>query len=145
MSASETRVADVMSAPAVSLRDYDSLRHAVDRFTGSGLRHLVVLDADGRLVGLLDDRQLLVHGTALPVQGSRRTVGQLVRPMPPGRAAARQVPPAASLAEASRMMARLAVDALPVVDSAGTVVGVLTASDVIRGTAAATTALATQP
>lgn len=132
-----TSVAEAMSAPAAALRDYDSLWHAVDRFVRTGQHHLVVLDGDEQLVGVLDDHQLLVHGSTGGTDRpelARRTVGQLVRRMPPGRATAGQVRPGDPLGHAARVMARLAVDALPVVDG-GRVVGVLTAADLRRGIA----------
>jgi CIC family chloride channel protein len=41
--------------PAIALRDHDSLRTAYDRLLSSGLRELPVVDAGGRVVGLVGE------------------------------------------------------------------------------------------
>ena len=55
----KSSVHDFMSAPLVIVRDYDTIWHALDRFVQTGLHHLVVLDPEDALVGVLDDRGVL--------------------------------------------------------------------------------------
>ena len=52
----KAHVRDVMSSPLVIVRDYDTIWHAVDRFVQTGLHHLVVLDSEDVLVGVLECR-----------------------------------------------------------------------------------------
>lgn len=46
--------ADLMR-PVIALRDHDSLRTAYDRLLSAGLRELPVVDAGGRVVGLVGE------------------------------------------------------------------------------------------
>jgi CBS domain-containing protein len=126
-------VHDVMSAPLVIVRDYDTIWHAVDRFVQTGLHHLVVLDPEDALVGVLEDRGVLAEWPLDAAGLHHRTIGELLRSR--AIAAGGGVPrthPAVSLRQAGQLMLDLQVDALAVVDDLGQVVGILTSSDLIR-------------
>src|SRR4029079_8670309 len=126
-------VHDFMSAPLVIVRDYDTIWHAVDRFVQSGLHHLVVLDPDDALVGVLDDRGVLAEWPLDAAGLHHRTIGELLRSQE--IAGAGVVPrrhPAVSVRQAGLLMLDLRVDALAVVDDLGTVVGILTSTDLVR-------------
>jgi CBS-domain-containing membrane protein len=128
----KSSVRDVMSAPLVVVRDYDTIWHALDRFVQTGLHHLVVLDPEDRLVGVLDDRGVLA-GWPLDIGMHHRTIGELLRSAEP--ASETGVPrthPAVSVRRAGLQMLDLGVDALAVVDDLGNVVGILTSTDLIR-------------
>jgi CBS-domain-containing membrane protein len=130
---SKPSVRDAMSAPLVIVRDYDTIWHAVDRFAKSGLHHLVVLDAEDTLVGVLDDRGVLAEWPFDAAGMHHRTIGELLLA---GRAglpvAVPQTHPAVSLRRAGLLMLDLGVDALAVVDDSGRVIGILTSTDLIR-------------
>lgn len=128
----EELVRDVMSAPVAVVRERDSTRRAILRFTETGLRHLVVLDDSDNLVGVLDDRRVLALWPLDAVSLHRVTVGELVRPRRTGQDLPLWVHHAAPLSTAAALMLRGAVDALPVVDDGGTVVGIVTGSDLVR-------------
>jgi CBS domain-containing protein len=92
----------------------------------SGLRHLVVVD-DGRCLGVISDRMIL---TDIPLAEDRmraRGVGDLL-----SRAPARSVMDTAPLADVARTMARHSAEAVPVLDSLGRLVGIVTGSDLVR-------------
>lgn len=126
-------VQDVMSAPVVIVRDYDTIWHAVDRFVKTGLHHLVVLDAEDRLVGVLDDRTVLAEWPFDAAGMHHRTIGELLRAgHAAGSVTVPQTQPAISLRLAGLMMLDLSVDALAVVDELDRVVGILTSTDLIR-------------
>ena len=128
----KSSVRDVMSAPLVVVRDYDTIWHALDRFVQTGLHHLVVLDPEDRLVGVLDDRGVLA-GWPLDIGMHHRTIGELLRSADGSTTSG--VPrthPAVSLRRAGLAMLDLGVDALAVVDDVGSVVGILTSTDLIR-------------
>lgn len=129
---------EIMSSPLVVVRDYDTIWHAVDRFAATGLHHLVVLDPEDRLVGVLDDRAVLAEWP-LDVAGvHHRTVGELMRGREGSPRAAPRTGPTVSLRIVGQRMLELGLDALPVVDDFGRVVGILTGSDLIRSLVAAT-------
>jgi CBS-domain-containing membrane protein len=125
-------VSEIMSSPLVVVRDRDTVRRAIDRFVTTDLHHLVVLDADDRLVGVLDDRAVLAEWP-LDVTGARhRTVGELMRGRADRFGANARTSPATSLRVAGRRMLELGLDALPVLDDLGAVVGIVTGSDLLR-------------
>jgi acetoin utilization protein AcuB len=129
---SEEVVRDAMSAPVAVVRDRDSTRRAIVRFTETGLRHLVVLDDADNLVGVLDDRRVLALWPLDAVSLHRVTVGELVRTRSAGPDAPLRVNHTAPLSTAAALMLGRAVDALPVVDDRGAVVGIITGSDLVR-------------
>lgn len=59
-------VRDVMTREFETLRPTDSIGHAMERMQTLEVRHLPVVEADGRVVGLLTDRDVLRH-LPLPV------------------------------------------------------------------------------
>jgi CBS-domain-containing membrane protein len=130
---SKPSVRDVMSAPLVIVRDYDTIWHAVDRFAKTGLHHLVVLDAEDALVGVLDDRGVLAEWPFDAAGMHHRTIGELLLAgHPVGPVAVPRTHPTVSLRQAGLMMLDLGVDALAVDDDFGHVVGILTSTDLIR-------------
>jgi acetoin utilization protein AcuB len=126
-------VQDVMSAPLVIVRDYDTIWHAVDRFVATGLHHLVVLDPEDEFVGVLDDRGVLAEWPLDAAGMHHRTIGELLRsPDTLGAARVPRTHPTESLRRAGLLMLDLSVDALAVVDDFGRVVGIVTSTDLIR-------------
>jgi acetoin utilization protein AcuB len=131
--ASMVSVRDQMSTRLVIVRDYDTIWHAVDRFARSGLHHLVVLDAEDGLVGVLDDRGVLAEWPFDALGMHHRTIGELLLTGHATHPVA--VPctyPDLSLRQAGLMMLDQRVDALAVIDDAGVVVGILTSTDLLR-------------
>lgn len=125
-------VSDVMSTPVVVLRDHDSIWYALERFTATGLRHLVLLDDRGALVGVVEDRFALAEWPMEAVTQVRRTIGQLMHETNTSPLSCPRIGCAAPVEEAGRVMLSEGVDALPVVNDDGTVVGIVTGSDVLR-------------
>jgi acetoin utilization protein AcuB len=129
----KARVHDVMSAPLVIVRDYDTIWHALDRFAQTGLHHLVVLDQEDTLVGVLDDRGVLAEWPLDAAALHHRTIGELLRSADGTTAAdVPRIHPAVSVRRAGMSMLDLGVDALAVVDDRGSAVGILTSTDLIR-------------
>jgi CBS domain-containing protein len=114
-----------MSRPAVAVREYATLSDALRAFAASGLRHLVVVDSAGRCLGLLSDRLIAGAWAANPMCFDEVEVAQLLEPDQP------IVVATATIAQAARVMHRLATDAVVLVDAVAEPVGVLTASDLI--------------
>lgn len=123
-------VSQAMTRPVLTIDVSESLWDAWQLLSVSGLRHLVVVD-DGRCLGVISDRMIL---TDIPVSEERmrsRGVGELL-----SRAPARSVTQTAPLADVARIMARYSAEAVPVVDSLGRLVGIVTGSDLVRWWAA---------
>jgi acetoin utilization protein AcuB len=133
------KVRDVMSAPVTVVRDHDSAWHALERFTETGLRHLVVLDDADRLVGVLEDRRVLALWPLEPAVLHRETVGHLVRSVRSDLPGTPRVHHSAAVPVAAEIMLQFAVDGLPVVDDHGRVVGIVTGSDLVRSLAVTAT------
>jgi CBS domain-containing protein len=119
-----TIVAEVMSAPALSVAPDASVAAAWALMQRSGLRHLVVCRGD-RCVGLIDDRSVFAQWPMGPLALRRHCVGELMRP------STSCVLADAPISEVALVMARDRIDAVPVVELDGTLVGIVTASDVI--------------
>jgi acetoin utilization protein AcuB len=115
-------VSEIMSTRIVAIRSECDLKVAVDTFLRTALRHLVVVDEDRRCLGIISSEQVLA---ALSTRGSRR-VGDRVDG--PGL----RVPRDAPVRRAAELMVDELVDALPVTDDDGRVVGVVTWSDIVR-------------
>jgi len=129
----EPTVSQYMSAPVVIVREGDSIWHAMDRFTVSGLHHLVVLDQQDNFVGVLEDRQLLPACLPLDTIGVHpRSIGQVLRRQTLASSSDQQVSVVASVQTAAAVMVRQHVDALAVVNARGHVLGVVTMSDLMR-------------
>lgn len=119
----EPLVEDIMTSRLVAIRSDAELMVAVDTFLRHGRRHLLVVDADRTCRGLVSAEHVLA---ALATAGpGRRTVGAHVSPGPP------RVHRSAPVREAARVMLNELVDALPVVDDDGHVVGVVTWTDIL--------------
>src|SRR6266508_1859116 len=101
------RVADVMSTPPVTIDATASLWDAVERFFLSGLRHLVVV-ANGRCVGVIDDRQVAAQWPERAINLRSRRVGDILD----GRQSYTVAD--ARVVDAARVMLSRRLDALPV-------------------------------
>lgn len=119
-------VGDVMSHPVLTIDVSESLWDAWQLLSVSGLRHLAATE-HGRCLGVVSDRLIL---TDIPVSEPRlraRRVGDLL-----GRTKVRSLLPDDPLADAARMMSRHSTEAVPVLDIAQRLVGIVTGSDLVR-------------
>lgn len=115
-----TAVRAIMSRRIVAIRSDCELRVAVDTFLRTSLRHLVVVDPDRTCLGIITADQVLAG-----LGSRRRQVGEHVRD---GGLRVHLDDPVRRAAE---VMVNGLVDALPVVDDDGHVVGIVTWSDII--------------
>ena len=115
---------DVMSSPAVVVSPNTTIWDAWQRMTTFGLRHLVVC-LDGRVVGVIDDRAVFAQWPMGPLALRRTRVADLMR---------RRVScllPDVEARHIANVMIVDAVDAVPIVDEDGQVLGVVTGSDLV--------------
>jgi CBS domain-containing protein len=135
--APQLRVREIMTESPRSTRADTPLRDAARDLVRSGIGALPVIEADGLLVGMLSERELMRHMLSLAsingsiprpqsgVERARRTVRDVMT---------RQVlcvSPDQPLAEVASLMTNKDVDRVPVVEE-GRLVGFLTRSDIVR-------------
>jgi CBS domain-containing protein len=121
-----------MRQPVVTIGLDTPVADAVTTMRERGIRHLPVVDGACRLVGIVTDRDLrhvildvAVRGIDEAASPDDLTVREV---MTWGVVTVR---PATDLREAARIMRERRLGALPVVDAAGQVVGILTERDLI--------------
>ncbi|MCL4721264.1 MAG: CBS domain-containing protein [Gammaproteobacteria bacterium] len=119
-------VSRIMTTPAIVIAPEAPLRDAADLMTDNGLHHLPVV-REGRLVGILSATDLLRAGRGHEAP-SPRTVSRVADLM---RSPAVTLEQDATLGRAARLLADGGYHALPVVDPAGSVLGIVTSTDLI--------------
>ena len=120
-----TTVADVMTPGVESTTSSQALRDAARTMREGDFGSMPVVD-DGRLVGVLTDRDIVVRGVAEGVDPTVCRVGDVASRDPV------TVAPDQDLEDAMELMARHRVRRLPVV-SDGRLVGVVSQADVALG------------
>lgn len=119
------RVGDLMTRSVLSVREWEELGLSKDLMRFQRFRHLPVVDADDRLVGILSRTDLL----QLRGRDRRET-----RSLPAYQVAQREVVTIeadAAIEEAAELMRKHRIHSLPVVDRDGRLAGILTDSDIL--------------
>jgi acetoin utilization protein AcuB len=125
---------DIMSSPVRTVGATDSAREAAARMRGSNILHLVVLDGEGHVAGVLSDRDLraaqpsalLVKEPAMREKAlSLMKVRDVMSPHP------HTVDAEAPVTDVLRAMRRERIGCVPVMERDGTVIGVVTSGDVV--------------
>ena len=121
-------VRDLMTTDPVTVTPQTSLADGLQRMANRRVRHLLVLDGDGNVVGIVSDRDLALFydpdGIA-PDSWQQVEISRLMTSKPV------TIGSAAPLAEAARTLIESGFSALPVVDN-GQLVGVLTERDFVK-------------
>lgn len=117
-----TRVADVMTPGVETTTSSEALRDAARTMRKGDFGAMPVVD-DGRLVGILTDRDIVVRAVAEGLDPTSARVGEVASPRPVA------VGPDQDLDEAMELMAEYRVRRLPVVDGER-LVGVVSQADV---------------
>ena len=138
MSASESSIVPVsalMSAPVVSVAPEATRADARATMTAYRVHHLLVRDR-GRIVGIISDRDIAHRLSPAAERGlaSRHDDEAMQRRvLQVATFALITIPGTASIEEAAARILERHVSALPVVDEAGQVVGIVTTRDLLRG------------
>jgi len=127
------RVRDVMTAEVTTLQRNDKLTLADDIMRLGRIRHLPVLDENGRLAGIVSQRDLF-HGALAKVLGyGGHAQRQLMDTLVVKEVMTSEVittTPDTPLAEAARLLVERKIGCLPVVE-AGRLVGIITEGDFV--------------
>jgi CBS domain-containing protein len=136
----ETKVKDVMTASVVAVRENADFKEMVAVMRSRRISAFPVIDADGRVIGVVSEADLLRKETtpALP-QGAIRLAWRLRQPCKADGATAVEVmsKPAmtirqgAPVAEAARLMQSRRIKRLPVVDPGGRLLGIVSRADLL--------------
>ncbi|HKE63215.1 MAG TPA: CBS domain-containing protein [Micromonosporaceae bacterium] len=118
-------VTAVMGRPPITLDAEATLAMALQTFAAYGVRHLVVVDADGRCLGMLSDRAVASWWARVPMTFERVRVRNVVG------ASSCTVGMRATLADVARVMHAAGTDAVVVVDAAAVPCGVISTSDLV--------------
>jgi CBS domain-containing protein len=116
-------VGDFMTRELVTVNESDDLALAESMLRLGGIRHLPVV-SQGRLVGLVTHRDLL-RSAATRDRRSTTAGDIMTRDL-------EAVRPETSLVRAARLMLEKKFGCLPVVESSGRLVGIITESDFVR-------------
>ena len=127
-------VGDVMSRKLVTVTEKDVLETAEYGMHRLHFRHLPVVDAHGKLVGLLSHGDLL-HAASSTLSDMEAERNELILQQPIRRIMQREVltvQPTDSLIEAGKVLWESKIGCLPVVNDQGDLLGIITKSDFIR-------------
>lgn len=120
-----TTARDIMHAGAKCIGESQTLQHAARQMREFDVGALPICGDDGRLLGIVTDRDIIVKCIASGVDPSTVTVGQLTRAEPIA------IDPAGDVDEVLHLMAENQIRRLPVVDNER-VVGIISEADVAR-------------
>lgn len=122
-------VADVMTRAPQIVRADDPLIEAAARMQQLMIRHLPVVDPEGRVIGMLSDRDVrgAIGDPSRPRNGMLRDIRVSVAMTGP----ALTVKPTQTLVEVTRMFAGLGAGAFPVVDDDLRIVGIVSYVDAL--------------
>jgi CBS domain-containing membrane protein len=126
-------VSEVMRREVVTLQSKETLDLTQDLMNLARVRHLPVLDQD-RLVGIVSHRDLLAASLTNALdfdKTSRRSFLHSVEVAEVMRREVVTIGPDATLADAARILVRRQIGCLPVVDSGGSLIGLVTETDLV--------------
>jgi len=121
-----TTVGDVMSTNVKSLSPDASVEEDMALFDECQFRHVVVIDADGRLAGVVSDRDVLRQAA----RGEKHRTTKIKDLMKREVATAT---PHMGLKTAIDLVVFKKTSCLPVLDGGGEVCGIITATDLLGG------------
>ena len=128
-------VGECMSAPAVTITPDTPLQDALNLMHEHRFRRLPVVDEEGKLVGIVSERDLLYASPPPATLLSGLGLNHLLAELQTKQIMTREViatTPDTFVEDAARLIVENRVGGLPVVDEDGRVVGVITETDIFR-------------
>ncbi|HEY7219493.1 MAG TPA: CBS domain-containing protein [Candidatus Binatia bacterium] len=128
------KVRERMSKNPATVKPEDALKDAIWKMEHGRFRHLPVVDDNGKLIGMLTDRDIRLIRPSLAFVSKEDAAVQLwsIAVQQAAVFDPVSVKPEATLKEAAEMMLRWHVGGFPVVDDHGKVVGMITYTDILR-------------
>jgi acetoin utilization protein AcuB len=119
------KVSDVMTRDTLSMRPHQSFAEVVELMANRSFHHMIVVDAEERLQGVISDRDVLRALSRTP-DWSKKSVGEIMSREP------LTAMPATPLSAAIKSMLVMRINCLPVVGADGRVCGILTSTDLLN-------------
>jgi CBS domain-containing membrane protein len=126
-------VTEIMTGSPVTLKPEDTLDLANDIISLGRIRHIPVVD-DGRLVGLLSERDLMGAAASHVFRLKQRSKSALLKSVLIRDVMKKRVvtvAPETSIKDTARLMADKKIGCVPVVSN-GAIVGLVTTTDILR-------------
>jgi CBS domain-containing protein len=120
-----TEVADVMVAKVVTLSTHHSFDDAVRLMSDRHFRHCLVVDAQGKLVGVISDRDVL-RSLARHPNSRSKSLDQIMTRNPI------TVKRNTTILDAVSKILSKRINCLPVVDDNGAICGIVTSTDLLK-------------
>jgi CBS domain-containing protein len=130
----KTRVRDIMSSPAIVAAPDTSVPVASTLMREHGIRHLPIVE-NGRLVGIISRGDLREASISASVNADTYEINFLLSRLRVDRLMTRRihtVTPDAPVVYAAELMTQHKIAGLPVVEPGGSVVGIITESDLLK-------------
>jgi CBS domain-containing membrane protein len=127
------RVSDIMTKDVLTLNRNDSLATADDVMRLGRIRHIVAIDDEGALAGVLSQRDLFLGGLLKALGFGTRAKSKALASLVVKEAMIADpitTTPATALTEAAEVMLKNKIGCLPVLDN-GKLVGILTEADFV--------------
>lgn len=127
-------VSDVMTAPVLTVRSQATAHEAMEMMKQRRIQHLVVVNSDGYVEGVLSDRDLRSAQPSvvlLPDKHQREKALSLVRVAEIMTRNPQTVTPNLPVVVVLEKMLETKVGSIPVVDHRGLAVGIITGFDVV--------------
>jgi len=127
------KVRDLMTPEVATLQRNETLSFANQLMNLGRIRHLPVVDEDGKLAGIVSQRDLFYNGLLRALGHGKHAATRVRDMLPVKEVMATEVittNPDAALKEAARLMFDKKVGCLPVVEN-GRLVGILTEGDFV--------------
>jgi acetoin utilization protein AcuB len=126
--------AEVMTRDPLTAHPDDYLLDAAARMQERGVRHLPIIDGNGRVIGIVSDRDVrsAVGDPARALGGDHPMSADLLRVRDAMSQPAITTTGDRSCREVGRLFADRALGAVPVVDDAGSLIGIVSYIDVLR-------------
>lgn len=123
-----TRAIDVMTERPVTIAPDATVASAAQILDELEIRHLVVVDNDGQLVGMVSDRDL--RGALAASDGGRPSPSEAIVDVMNGNVV--QALPDDDLLEVAELMVDNRIGAVPIVDERSMLVGIVSYVDVLK-------------
>jgi CBS domain-containing protein len=121
-----TQVGEVMTHDIMTMRPNQSFAEVVGLMASRSFRHVVVVDSDERLHGVISDRDVLRALSRTP-DWSKKSVGEIMTSDP-----ITTTTPESPISVAVREILDKRINCLPVVGPDGRVSGILTSTDLLK-------------
>lgn len=122
----------IFTSPVVTLTPHSSLSEAWELFRTKRFRHIPVLDASGKVIGILSDRDMLRESVMIPHPSQRSQEGSIPTVKEVMTTPVLTAHADTEIREIARVFFEERIGAMPIMEDGGRLMGILTRSDILR-------------